>query len=153
MQPLPSASVQPTTAPDNPSAGTSPAASGSEATITKPQSIDAAAAPQEQISILGPEPREIDFPKFDLVALEIMSESERRQHADSMELPALGSFIRPARIGIKRLVEACRPYVESFMERTAHQGKRRMLTNGKGQPASRDEVVREHLGVGIRRVN
>jgi hypothetical protein len=70
-----------------------------------------------------------------------------------MELPALGRFIRPALIGIKRVVEAYRPYVLSFMQRTAHQGEQKVLTNGKGEPADRDEVVREHLGVGVRRIN
>ncbi len=73
-----------------------------------------AAASQQQIPTSSEEPRESNFPKFDLAALEIMSESDRRHHADSMELPALGSFIRPALTGIKRLVEAYRPYVLSF---------------------------------------
>jgi hypothetical protein len=51
------------------------------------------------------------------------------------------------------LVEAYRPYVQNFMERTAHQGEQKMLTNKKGEPASREEVVREQLGVGVRRIN
>lgn len=122
-----------------------------EAAIPRP--VASAAASQQQISILDPEPREIDFSKFDLAALESKSVSERREHADSMELPELGTFIRPALVGIKRLVAAFRPYVQNYMERTAHQGEQKMLTNKKGEPASREEVVREQLGVGVRRVN
>lgn len=126
----------------------------SEAVAPAESRTDAPASePQQQISILDPEPREIDFSKFDLAALEGKSVSERREHADSMELPELGTFIRPAVVGIKRLVGAFRPYVQNYMERTAHQGEQRMLTNMKGEPASREEVVREQLGVGVRRVN
>jgi hypothetical protein len=119
----------------------------------QPPAPDGVTASQHQIPISSPEPREIDFSKFDLDGLEAMSESDRRAHADAMELPALGCFIRPALIGIKRVVEAYRPYVVSFMLRTAHQGEQKVLTNGKGEPADRDEVVREHLGVGVRRIN
>jgi hypothetical protein len=116
-------------------------------------SPDGATAHQHQIPISSAELRETDFPKFDLSALEAMSESDRRAHADSMELPALGRFIRPALTGVKRLVEAYRPYILRFMRRTAHQGQQNVLTNAKGEPADRDEVVRELLGVGVRRIN
>jgi len=116
-------------------------------------SPDGATAHQHQIPISSAELRETDFPKFDLSALEAMSESDRRAHADSMELPVLGRFIRPALTGVKRLVEAYRPYILRFMRRTAHQGQQKVLTNAKGEPADRDEVVRELLGVGVRRIN
>jgi hypothetical protein len=133
--------------------GTTSAEAGSDATQAESQIDAPASAPEQQVSILGPKPREVDFPKFDLARLESMSELDRRRDADAMDLPTLGTFIRPALIGIKRLVQAYRPYVENFMARTAHQGEQKMLKNRKGEPASREEVVREQLGVGVRRVN
>ena len=123
--------------------GTTPAVPGSGATPAESNTDAPAPAPEQRISILGPEPREIDFPKFDLAKLESMSELDRRRDADSMDLPTLGTFIRQGLHGLKRLVEAYRPYVENFMERTAHQGEQRMLTNKKGEPATREQVVRE----------
>jgi hypothetical protein len=128
-------------------------ASDQNAPVLTSEPAASAPAPQQQISILGPEPWEIDFPKFDLARLESMSELDRRRDADAMDLPTLGTFIRPALVGIRRLVEAYRPYIEKFMERTGHQGEQKMLTNSKGERASREEVVREQLGVGVRRVN
>lgn len=120
------------------------------ASTTKEQDIST--APAARVSIVGPELREMDFAKLNLGALEMMSESARREHARSMDLPTLANFIKPALGGVKRLVAAYRPYVEVFMVKTAHQGERKMLTNKAGKPATRDEVVREELGVGVRRV-
>lgn len=151
--PVGSPQSEPTPAPNAAVTGTAPAEAGEDATNTRPPSETTSAAPQQQISILDPEPREVDFLKFDLSAVEGKSELEKRRHADSMDLPALGTFIRQGLHGLKRLVEAYRPYIENFMERTAHQGEQKLLTNQKGEPASREEVVREQLGVGVRRVN
>lgn len=89
--------------------------------VASEEPVRTSATPKRPISIVSAGPQETDFPKFDLGKIEGMSESERRADADSMDLSALANFIRPALIGIKRLVEAYRPYVQNFMERTAHQ--------------------------------
>ena len=85
--------------------------------------------------------------------LENMSEADRRAHADAMGLPELGEFIQPASQLNRRLIEAYRPYVQSWLDRTNHQGKPLLLTNGEGKEVTRDEYSKETWGVGVRRLN
>lgn len=75
--------------------------------------------------------REIDFPKLQAIAA--IPEDERYAHAASMDMPTLGRFIQPAINGARALVSAYRPYILNFRERTAHQGKQKLLTDGSGK--------------------
>jgi hypothetical protein len=103
-----------------------------------------------QIS-LPAELREIDFSK--LQAITAIPEDERYAHAASMDLKTLGRFIQPAIDCAEALVAAYRPYLINFRERTAHQGEQKLLIDGSGKSVSRDELCRQTIGVGIRRLN
>ena len=94
--------------------------------------------------------REIDFAK--LAAMTAIPEEERYAQAARMGLPTLGRFIHPAINCAKALVEAYRPYVKNFLERTAHQGKQKFLIDGSGQKLTRDELCRKETGIGLRRL-
>jgi hypothetical protein len=104
------------------------------------------------IQILPPaELREIDFSTLQAIAA--IPEDERYAHAASMDLPTLGRFIQPAVNCAEALVAAYRPYLINFRERTAHQGEQKLLTDGSGKSVTRDELCRQTIGVGIRRLN
>ncbi len=95
--------------------------------------------------------REIDFPKLQAIAA--IPEGERYAHAASMDLPTLGRFIQPAVNGARALVSAYRPYILNFRERTAHQGEQKILTDDSGKQVTRDQLCKQTIGVGIRRLN
>jgi hypothetical protein len=95
--------------------------------------------------------REIDFSKLQSIAA--IPERERWLHAVSMDLPTLGRFIEPALNGAKAIVEAYRPYVLNFRERTEHQGEQKLITDASGNQVTRDEYCKQTIGVGIRRLN
>lgn len=104
------------------------------------------------IQILPPaELQEIDFSTLQAIAA--IPEDERYAHAASMDLPTLGRFIQPAVNCAEALVAAYRPYLINFRERTAHQGEQKLLTDGSGKSVTRDELCRQTIGVGIRRLN